>query len=63
MKTREKVVRAKGCEPSTSWSRTKSLNPINALPGVAYGTRALISPPLVVRNLYVKPAQDSLETL
>jgi len=39
-----KVVGAKGFEPSTSWSRTKSLNPINALSGVAYGTGALISP-------------------
>jgi len=47
------MVGAKGFEPSTSWSRTKSLNPINALSGVAYGTRILISPLLVVRNLYV----------
>src|SRR3979490_2096820 len=50
------VVGAKGFEPSTSWSRTKSLNPINALSGVAYGTRDLISPLLVVRNLYVNRA-------
>lgn len=47
------MVGAKGFEPSTSWSRTKSINPINALSGVAYGTRDLISPLLVVRNLYV----------
>jgi hypothetical protein len=40
-------------EPSTSWSRTKSLNPINALSGVAYGTQTFISLLLVVRNLYV----------
>jgi hypothetical protein len=37
----------------TSWSRTKNLNPINALSGVAYGTRGLTSPLLVVRNLYL----------
>jgi len=47
------VVGAKGFEPSTSWSRTMNLNPINALSGVAYGTRNIISPLLVVRNLYV----------
>ncbi|MDQ1405527.1 MAG: hypothetical protein QOG55_1156 [Acidobacteriaceae bacterium] len=47
------MVGAKGFEPSTSWSRTKYLNPINALSGVAYGTRSVISPLLVVRNLYV----------
>src|SRR6266481_6652968 len=38
---------------TTSWSRTKYLNPINALFGVAYGTRNVISPLLVVRNLSV----------
>ena len=38
------MVGAKGFEPSTSWSRTKYLNPINALSGVAYGTRSVISP-------------------
>jgi hypothetical protein len=37
------MVGAKGFEPSTSWSRTKYLNPINALSGVAYGTRSVIS--------------------
>jgi hypothetical protein len=47
------VVGAKGFEPSTSWSRTKYPNPINALSGVAYGIRDLISPLSVVRNLYV----------
>jgi len=47
------MVGAKGFEPSTSWSRTKYLNPINALSGVAYGTRTVISPLLVVRNLYL----------
>ena len=45
--------RAKGFEPSTSWSRTKYLNPINALFGVAYGTRNVVSPLLVVRKLSV----------
>jgi hypothetical protein len=47
------VVGAKGFEPSTSWSRTKYLNPINAVSGVAYGARNVISPLLVVRNLSV----------
>jgi hypothetical protein len=42
----EEVVGAKGFEPSTSWSRTRNLNPINALFGVAYGTRNRYSPPL-----------------
>src|SRR6266853_6585271 len=49
----KEVVGAKGFEPSTSWSRTRHLNPINALSGVAYGTRSLISPLLVVPNLYL----------
>src|SRR5229473_2060262 len=38
------MVGANGFEPSTSWSRTRHLNPINALSGVAYGTRSVISP-------------------
>src|SRR6266481_8351851 len=46
-----KVVGAKGFEPSTSWSRTRHLNPINALFGVAYGIRSVISPLSVVPNL------------
>jgi hypothetical protein len=50
---RIKVVGAKGFEPSTSWSRTRHLNPINALSGVAYGTRSVISPLLVVPKLYL----------
>src|SRR5229473_1309394 len=48
-----KLVGANGFEPSTSWSRTRQLNPINALYGVAYGTRSVISPLLVVPNLYL----------
>src|SRR5258708_36889493 len=47
------LVGAKGFEPSSSWSRTKYLNPINALSGVAYGIGSVISPLLVVRNLYL----------
>ena len=47
------MVGANGFEPSTSWSRTRHLNPINALYGVAYGTRSVISPLLVVPNLYL----------
>jgi hypothetical protein len=49
-----KVVGAIGFEPTASWSRTRCLNPINALSGVAYGTRIVISPLLVVLNLYVE---------
>src|SRR5258707_13366479 len=54
MRAGNKVVGAKGFEPSTSWSRTRHLNPINALFGVAYGTRSAISPLSVVPNLYLK---------
>jgi len=58
------MVGANGFEPSTSWSRTRHLNPINALSGVAYGTRSVISPLLVVPNLYLaqklgKPDSES----
>jgi len=45
----KEMVGAIGFEPAASWSRTKYLNPINALSGVAYGTRSVISPLLVVR--------------
>src|SRR5229473_8688739 len=45
---------ANGFEPSTSWSRTRHLNPINALFGVAYGTRSVISSLSVVPNLYLE---------
>ena len=47
------MVEVNGLEPLTSRSRTKHLNPINALSGVAYGTRSAISPLLVVPNLYL----------
>src|SRR5271157_283660 len=50
------VVGASGFEPPTSWSRTRHLNPINALSGVAYGTRSVISPLLVVPKLYLPAA-------
>ena len=53
------MVGAKGFEPSTSWSRTKYLNPINALSGVAYGTTGVISPLLVARNLHVEPGSSN----
>src|SRR6266853_3634068 len=49
----KRLVGANGFEPSTSWSRTRHLNPINALSGVAYGTRSVISPLSVVPNLYL----------
>jgi hypothetical protein len=51
--TLKEMVGANGFEPSTSWSRTRHLNPINALFGVAYGTRSVIFPLLVVPNLYL----------
>src|SRR6266481_377931 len=52
-RTSKRLVGANGFEPSTSWSRTRHLNPINALFGVAYGTRSVISPLSVVPNLYL----------
>jgi len=52
------VVGASGFEPPTSWSRTRHLNPINALSGIAYGTRSVISPLLVVPKLYL-PSGES----
>ena len=47
------MVGANGFEPSTSWPCTRQLNLINALYGVAYGTSNVISPLLVVPNLYL----------
>src|SRR5258708_32929837 len=49
----KRLVGVNGFEPSTSWSRTRHLNPINALSGVAYGTRSAIPPLLVVPKLYL----------
>src|SRR5229473_7306116 len=49
---------ANGFEPSTSWSRTRHLNPINALFGVAYGTRSVISPLSLVPNLYLNAGSE-----
>jgi hypothetical protein len=57
------MVGAKGFEPSTSWSRTKYLDPINALSGVAYGTRSVISPLSVVRKLSVEFLQLQFQAL
>jgi hypothetical protein len=53
------MVGASGFEPPSSWSRTKYLNPINALSGVAYGTTGVISPLLVARNLHVEPGSSN----
>jgi hypothetical protein len=47
------MVGASGFEPPTSWSRTNHVNPITLYFGVAYGTRSVISPLLVVPNLYL----------
>jgi hypothetical protein len=49
----DKMVGANGFEPSTSWSRTRVTKILNALSGVACGFQSLISPLLVVRNLYL----------
>jgi hypothetical protein len=62
-RTLKEMVGAKGFEPSTSWSRTRYLNPINALSGVAYGTRSVIFPLLVVRNLYLEFLLPQLQDL
>ena len=48
------LVGASGFEPPTSWSRTNQLNSITLYLGVAYGTRSVISPLLVVPNLYLQ---------
>jgi hypothetical protein len=53
MRGKGKMVGAKGFEPSTSWSRTNQFNPITLCLGVAYGLRSVISPLLVVPNLYL----------
>jgi hypothetical protein len=49
----KELVGADGFEPSTSWSRTRAAKILNALSGAAYGTESLISPLLVVPNLYL----------
>jgi hypothetical protein len=54
------VAGASGFGPPTSWSRTMKLNSINALPGVAYGTRSVISPLLVVPNPYLAELLSTL---
>ena len=46
----KEMVGASGFEPPSSWSRTTNTNSINALSGVTYGTRSLVSPLLVVRS-------------
>ena len=48
-----KLVGASGFEPPSSWSGTMKSNSINALSGVAYGTKSHVSPLLVVRSLSV----------
>src|SRR5579859_2505675 len=47
------MVKANVFQPATAWPCTRHLNPINALSGVAYGTRSVISPLLVVPRLYL----------
>ena len=49
----KEMVGASGFEPPSSWSRTMNTNSINALSGVAYGTRSPVSALFVVRNLSV----------
>ena len=53
------MVGASGFEPPTSWSRTNQFNPITLYLGVAYGTAGLISPLLLVPNLYLFIEQHS----
>jgi hypothetical protein len=48
----KRMVGASGFEPPASWSRTSTAQILSALSGVAYGRRTLISPFLVVPNLY-----------
>lgn len=57
------MIGAKGFELSTSWSRTMELNSINPSSGVAYGTRSVISPLLVVPNLYLDRFRVETEEL
>ncbi len=47
------MVGASGFEPPTSWSRTNQFNPITLYLGVAYGVRSVISPLLLVPDLYL----------
>jgi hypothetical protein len=51
---KSELVGASRFEPPSSWSRTMNTNSINALSGVAYGTKSLVSPFLIVRMLSVK---------
>jgi len=54
----EKLVGASGFEPPSSWSRTMNTKSRNALSGVAYGTKDVISPLLAVPNLYLTDPMD-----
>jgi hypothetical protein len=47
--------------PSTSLVPNQVFTPLNALTGVAYGTRSVISPFSVVRNLYVEFMQCRIQ--
>lgn len=49
----KRVIEGNRFEPLTAWTCTRNINSINALSGVAYGTRSLVSPPLVVLSLSV----------
>src|SRR5260370_36097765 len=57
------MVGANGFESSASWSRTRHLNPINALFGVDYGTRSVISLLSVVPNLYLATVDVSFRSI
>ena len=57
----KRMVGASGFEPPTSWSRTNQFNPITLCLGVAYGLRSVISPLLVVPNLYLTTRVKSAE--
>src|SRR6266481_7640054 len=58
-RTSKEVVGAKGFEPSTSWSRTRHLNPINALFGVAYGTPIVRGDSFAHLHHYFRVARSS----
>jgi hypothetical protein len=53
------MVGASGFEPPTSWSRTNHAIPVTLFFRVAYGTRGIISPLLVVPDLYLTSGLDS----
>ncbi len=58
VKSNKLVVGAGGFEPPSSWSRTTVTKILNALSGAACGIQSLISPLLVVPNLYLNASSE-----